>query len=75
MSEIARHTVPGVWPFHNAKTEAAGTMGLVFIKCGNSIFTSIKADVYVDNVLRLFKECPENWFNKEVVEWINKYIL
>lgn len=78
MSEIARHNVPCVWPFHNAKkTQAAlEQMGLVsYAKCGNSIFTSIKADVYVDNVLRLFKECPENWFNKEVVEWINKYIL
>jgi len=78
MKKIARHNVPGVWPFHDAKRTQAilERLGLIsHAKCGNSIFTSIKADDYVDNVFKLFKENPENWFNEEVVSWIENYII
>ena len=78
MSEIARYNVPGVWPFHDAeKTQVIlDELGLItYGKCGNSLFTSIKADDYVDNVLRLFKENPKKWFKKDMITWLEKYIL
>jgi aminoglycoside 3-N-acetyltransferase len=77
MSEISRHNVPGVWPFHNAeKTQAAlDELGLIsYAKCGNSIFTSIKADDYVDNVLRIFKDNPHKWFSREMISWLENYV-
>ncbi|RAV21444.1 AAC(3) family N-acetyltransferase [Paenibacillus contaminans] len=76
MSKIARHNVPGVWPFHDARKtqQTLDELGLVtYAACGNSKFTSIRADRYVDNVLRLFKESPEMWFDDEVLEWIQAY--
>lgn len=75
MSKIARHGVPGVWPFHDAKKTQSvlDDMGLVsYATCGNSLFTSIRADEYIDNVLRLFKDNPAMWFNDEVVAWIEE---
>jgi aminoglycoside 3-N-acetyltransferase len=73
MSKIARHNVSGVWPFHDAvKTQAMlDELGLVhYTKCGNSLFTSIKADEYVDNVLEVFKKNPEEWFNDAFLAWL-----
>lgn len=77
MSKIARHNVPGVWPFHDAKKMQAilERKGLIlYTKCGKSDIISIKADAYVDNALSLFKESPESWFSSEVVDWIHTYV-
>lgn len=78
MSKVARHNVPGVWPFHDAKKtqramEEAGL--LTFSKCGNALFTSMKADNYIDLVLYLFKENPDKWFDAAFVQWLDKYIF
>ncbi|MHB1151345.1 MAG: AAC(3) family N-acetyltransferase [Eubacteriales bacterium] len=76
MSKIARHNVQGVWPFHDSlKTQITMEyLGLItYAKCGNSLFTCMKADDYIDNILKLFKENPGNWFNKEVLLWIETF--
>lgn len=73
MSAVARHNVPGVWPFHDAaKTQKAlQELGLVVqSSCGNSKMMAIRADQYVDNVLRLFKDNPDYWFNADTTAWI-----
>ena len=78
MSKIARHNVSGIWPFHDAlKAQVIlDKLGLIsYAKCGNSLFASIKANDYVDTVLKLFKENPKAWFSKEVVSWIEKYTM
>ncbi|MBP1997090.1 AAC(3) family N-acetyltransferase [Paenibacillus eucommiae] len=78
MSKIARHGVPGVWPFHDAAKTQAMLDELGFIshaQCGSSLFTSIKADDYVDNVLRAFKKNPEMWFDDAFLAWIEQDVL
>ena len=78
MSKVARHNVPGVWPFHDAvKTQAMlDKLGLIrYARCGNSLFTSIRADEYVDNVLKAFKENPEQWFNDAFLAWLKNDVL
>ncbi|GAA3413666.1 hypothetical protein GCM10020370_70850 [Paenibacillus hodogayensis] len=75
MSKIARHNVPGVWPFHDAiKTQAMlDELGLVaYTTCGNSLFTSVKADEYVDKVLEVFKNNPQQWFNDAFLAWLEQ---
>ncbi|WP_409342443.1 AAC(3) family N-acetyltransferase [Paenibacillus sp. MBLB4367] len=75
MSKLARHNVPGVWPFHDTvKTQAMlHELGLItYTKCGNSLFTSIKADEYVDNVLAAFKKNPEEWFDDAFLAWLKQ---
>jgi aminoglycoside 3-N-acetyltransferase len=77
MSKIARHNIPGVWPFHDAnKTEKAlDEAGLIsYAKCGRSLFTSIRADEYTDFVLKLFKENPDEWFNENFIRWLDEYV-
>ncbi|QNK58954.1 AAC(3) family N-acetyltransferase [Paenibacillus sp. PAMC21692] len=78
MSKIARYGVPGVWPFHDARKTQSMLDELGFIsyaKCGNSLLTSIKADDYIDNVLRVFLESPANWFNEAFLAWIKNDVI
>lgn len=78
MSKIARYGVKGVWPFHDAhKTQSMlDELGLIcYTRCGNSLFTSIKADDYIDNVLRAFLEKPEMWFKDEFLAWIQNDVM
>jgi aminoglycoside 3-N-acetyltransferase len=78
MSKIARHGVPGIWPFHDAqKTQSMlDGLGLIaYTTCGNSVFTSIKADDYVDIVLRSFKKSPEMWFDDAFLAWIENDLI
>ncbi|MEF3308531.1 AAC(3) family N-acetyltransferase [Paenibacillus sp. GYB004] len=73
MSAVARHNVPGVWPFHDAaKTQQAlEELGLVArTTCGNSEMMAIRADQYVDTVLRLFKDNPAAWFDADTTAWV-----
>ncbi|GAA3401691.1 AAC(3) family N-acetyltransferase [Paenibacillus hodogayensis] len=73
MSAIARHNVPGVWPYHDVRrTQAAlEELGLVArTTCGNAVMIGIRADRYVDSVLRLFKETPDAWFDADTAAWI-----
>ncbi|WP_409346209.1 AAC(3) family N-acetyltransferase [Paenibacillus sp. MBLB4367] len=73
MSKIARHNIPGVWPFHDAaQTQSMlDELGVItYAKCGNSLFTSVKANDYVDNVLRAFKSSPQKWFDDAFLSWL-----
>lgn len=77
MSKIARHNVSGVWPFHDSKKtqKVLGEMGLLtYSQCGNALFTSMKADHYVDTVFRLFKKTPEQWFDQAFIRWLDEYV-
>jgi aminoglycoside 3-N-acetyltransferase len=76
MSRVARHNVPGIWPFHDASRMQGVLEGMGLIshaQCGASHILSIRADDYVDNTLRLFKEAPGDWFSGEMLEWIERY--
>jgi len=78
MAKIARHGVKGVWPFHDAhKTQAMlDERGLIaYAKCGGALFTCIRADVYVDNVLAAFLEKPEAWFDEAFLTWLNNDVI
>ncbi|HBN82763.1 MAG TPA: hypothetical protein DDZ89_02865 [Clostridiales bacterium] len=77
MSKVARHNVPGVWPFHDSQKtqrvlDEAGL--LTYSRCGNALFTSMKADEYVDEVLHMFKENPDKWFDKALIDWLDEYV-
>lgn len=78
MSKLARHGVPGVWPFHNAaKTqELLEANGLIsYARCGNSLFTGIKANDYVDHVLQAFKANPAEWFDEAFLSWLEQDVF
>jgi len=78
MSKIARHNVPGVWPFHDAVMTQTilDELGLLsYATCGNSLLISIKANDYVDNVLRLFKNNPEMWFDETFLTWLESDVM
>lgn len=75
MSKIARHGVPGIWPFHDAgKTQSwLDERGLIqYTTCGQSRFISIRADQYIDHVVQWFQDEPEQWFSEDVVAWIEE---
>ena len=77
MSQIARHNTAGIWPFHDSRKSQAimEELGLInYTKCGNAVISCIKADDYINVSLRLFKQNPEEWFDKNVLLWIETYI-
>jgi hypothetical protein len=77
MSKIARFQVPGIWPFHDTKKtqDELARLGLITCsKCGSSVFTSIKADAYVDSMIRLIEEHPEAWLDHHFLDWLNEYV-
>lgn len=77
MSKIARHNVKGVWPFHDSRRAqlVMEDLGLIkYVKCGNSVFLSIRADQYVDTMLKLLKADPGQWVDPEVLHWIETYV-
>ncbi len=77
MGELYRYNRPGVWPLHDGKKTQAvlDEMGLVrYAHCGASLFTSVWADEYVDQMTRLFLRSPEEWFNAPMMDWLNRYV-
>lgn len=73
MSKVARYGVPGVWPFHDAvRTQAMlDELGCIsYAKCGHSLFTSIRANDYIDHTLSVLKANPASWFDEAFVDWI-----
>lgn len=77
MSKIARHQVAGVWPFHDAAKMQTllDELGLIsYTRCGESTFTCVRADEYVDHALRLFKDQPGEWFDEAVTVWIREFV-
>ena len=77
MSEIARFYVPGIWPFHDTQKtqDELDRLKLIsYAQCGHALFTSIKADAYVDNMIRLIEEKPESWLSEEFMEWLKRYV-
>ncbi|NLA83246.1 MAG: AAC(3) family N-acetyltransferase [Clostridiales bacterium] len=82
MSEISVYHNParkwpnGVWPFHDANVtesalEEAGLLKRT--RCGNSVFTCIRADQYVDFVLDMFRKTPQKLINEKFCSWLEKY--
>lgn len=82
MSELAAYDNPqrkwpnGVWPFHDTDmTEAAMDRAglLTYSQCGNSRFTCLRADEYVDFALAFFRSMPQGCFNDQFCQWHKKY--
>lgn len=77
MSKTARHNVPGIWPFHDSRKAQAimEQLGLIrHAQCGNSSLICIRADVFINLMLKLFKEDPAYWFSEDVLRWKETYI-
>lgn len=77
MSKLARHGVPGVWPFHDytQSEDLLKERGLfTYARCGNALFTSIKANDYVDHVLQAFKAAPDKWFDRAFLTWLEQEV-
>lgn len=77
MAEIARHTVPGIWPFLDSSKadEALRHHGLLKQNtCGASLFTSFKADDFYRVIFPLLEQNPSDWTNPAFADWHRRYV-
>ena len=76
MAALARHNVPGVWPFLDAKKaeKLLREKDLVWVStCGQAKITSFTAQDYFETIFSAVPLDPVYWAGQEFAQWWQEF--